>query len=355
MGLDPAKRIRKQVATPFAVREGERSFINKLEAFVKGIILYPNTKRGWCPHAIKAGTELLQNEKIDAIISSSPPETTHLVAEELKSRFGVSWIADFRDLWTQFHYYRHSSVRKWFERRLEIKTLSQADALVAVSEPWAGKLESVHPGKKAFVIPNGFDPDEVKSSPLSKEFTITYTGRVYRGKQDTSPLFQVVRELMDEGLFDPAVVRIRFFGPVRYWIEQEIKQYELGTVARQYGVVSRETILTKQRESQILLLLDWNDPDEQGVYPAKVFEYLAAKRPVLAAGGGEGVIKELIEKTNVGTHVSDLASLKSVLVKYYNEYKATGKVVYRGKEEVNKCGQDEMARKYSEVLDSVTA
>ena len=145
LGLDKNKRIQEQLGIPVTIRERKKSFSNKLERFFRAIILYPNKRIGWCPHGIRAGSELLQREKIDAIISSSPPETTHLVAKELKDSFNIPWIVDFRDLWAQFHLYRYGAIRKWFEKRLEIKTLSLADALVAVSQPWADKLEELKP------------------------------------------------------------------------------------------------------------------------------------------------------------------------------------------------------------------
>jgi hypothetical protein len=354
LGLNPTKRFQEVIRIPFALREGRRTFTNRLESFVKGIILYPNKKRGWCPHAIRAGSELLQKEKIDAIISSSPPETTHLVAKELKVSFNIPWIVDFRDLWTQFHYYRYSSVRKWFERRLEIKTLSHADALVTVSKPLVEKLSVIHKKASIFEIHNGFDPEEVTSASLTKDFTITYTGRVYRDKQQTGPLFQALRELIDEGSVDPAVVKISFFGPLRYCIEQEVKQYRLETVVCQHEMVPREVALERQRQSQLLLLLNWDNPREKGVYTGKLFEYLAAKRPILAVGGPKGVVSDLLEETGAGVHTSELDTLKSILIRYYREYMQTGLVQYHGDwQQVNKYSHPEMAKKFAEVLDSI--
>jgi glycosyltransferase involved in cell wall biosynthesis len=355
MGLDPARRIHKQVRVPFVIGEGKRTFSKKFEKYVKSIIHYPNKKRGWCPYATKAGIELMQREKIDAIISSSPPETTHLAAKELKSRFNIPWVADFRDLWTQFHNYRYGPVRKWFEKRLEIKTLSEADALVAVSQLWVDKLKTLNPGKKAFAITNGFDPEEVVSSSLTKKFTITFTGHIYAGNLDPGLLFMAIRELIDEEMIDKEEIDVRFYGPRLRWLDDQIKEYMLNVIVHQEGIVTRKESFSKQRESQILLIMDWEDVNEQGWCPGKIFEYLAARRPILATGGGEGVIKDLINQTGAGTHAADKQSVKEVLLTFYKEFKSNGKVSYKGnEEEINKYNQIEMARKYSEVLKSVT-
>jgi len=354
LGFDPQRRVQEIVGVPFSQREGRRTFTNKVETFIRGIIFYPSKNRGWCPSAIKAGTKLVGGEEFDAIISSSPPVTTHLIANELQSRFGIRWIADFRDLWTQNHYYAHGAIRKWLEERLELKTLSTADALVTVSEPLAETLAAFHKVNKAFTITNGFEPSEVKTSPLTKEFTITYTGLLYRGKRDPIILFKVLRELIKEGHIEKGSVQIRFFGPSQYWVQKEIEKTRLEKVAREYGVVRREESVNRQRESQVLLLLNWNNPKEKGVYTGKVFEYLAARRPILATGGGEGVIKDLMEQTGAGIHAADKESVKEAVLSFYNEYKSKGEVSYKGREEeINKFSHREMARKFSEVLDSI--
>lgn len=144
-------------------------------------------------------------------------------AKELKIRNNIPWIADFLDLWTLNHNYPHGPLRKWFDTRLELKTISWADALVTVSEPETDKQGSLHRGKPVFAIPNGFDPDEVTQLqiPLTKEFTITYTGAIYNGtiygnKQNPTPLLRALRELIVEGLINPDITRVRFFGLPEY-------------------------------------------------------------------------------------------------------------------------------------------
>lgn len=113
--------------------------------------------------------------------------------------------------------------------------------------------------------------------------------------------------------------------------------------------------LGKERESQLLLLLNWNNPKEHGVYTGKVFEYLATRRPILAVGAPKGVLSILMQETGAGVHVSNLSSLKKALANYYKEYENTGQVIYRGKEKsVNKYSHFEMARKFAKTLDLVT-
>lgn len=116
---------------------------------------YPDRQKDWIPFAIRFASNLLDSQRIDALLTSSPPATTHIIAQKLKQKYNIPWVADFRDLWTQNHNYPYSRLRKFFERRLELKTLSSADALVGTSGPMANRLTTLHGKKEVCVITNG--------------------------------------------------------------------------------------------------------------------------------------------------------------------------------------------------------
>lgn len=121
-------------------------------------------------------------------------------------------------------------------------------------------------------------------------------------------------------------------------------------------MVTRERAITEQRKAQILLLLTWNHPAEKGVYTGKLFDYLAARRPILSIGYTDGgVVKELLDKTQAGVHCSNETELREYLLKAYREYKELGAVQYHGIEaEIMKYSHREMARKFAKVLGEVT-
>jgi len=353
--LNPDEDLREGIKKRFGIAS-KKSLMDFILTFGGEIINYPDGYRGWKPFAIKAGDELLQQEDVQAIISSSAPITCHLIARELKIKHKIPWVADFRDLWTQNHNYSYSRLRKLFDRRLELKTLSEADALVTVSQPWADKLSTLHNGKVTYAITNGFDPEIVNIPPanLTAKFTITYTGTIYPGKQNPTKLFVALRELISEGIVDPDEVEVRFYGPETKWLANEVEQYELSNITEQYGRVPVQVAHEKQRESQLLLLLDWDDPQERGTYPGKIFEYLTARRPILATGGSEdNVVKQLLIETKAGMHAPTVEDVKNRLEELYREYKVEGKIAYQGEEsKVNRYTHREMARKFSEVLEN---
>ncbi|MFC2001739.1 hypothetical protein ACFLUZ_04465 [Chloroflexota bacterium] len=348
--------ITVQVKRRFGINR-KKSLIDIILTLGTEIFHYPEGSKGWKSVAVKASEELFAQENIDAIISCRPI-TSYLVGSELTAKFKVPWIADLTDLWSQNHYYRYGTLRQWLDRRLELKTLAKADALVTNSRPWADKLQALHKRETVYAITHGFDPAEVNIPPvgLTTKFTITYTGNIYSERQDPSKFFAVLQELLNDGTMDPNDIDVRFYGRLDGWLEKEIEKYGLSDIVKQCGIIPREDVLKKQAESQLLLLLDWDDPQEKGVYGGKVFEYMAARRPVLATGGSDdNVTAELLDETKAGIHAVTEADIKHALRELYQEYKLKGGIAYKGEEsKISKYSHHEMARKFAEVLDSLT-
>ncbi|AKB53791.1 MULTISPECIES: glycosyltransferase [Methanosarcina] len=352
-GLNPKSSFKGQLGR--STLKDKKTFLYLLSNFITEIITYPDNQKKWYSDAFKIGDELLTNEKIDAIISSSSPIISHIIAHDLSEKYNIPWIADLRDLWTQNHYCTHSKIRKVFDKRLELKTLAASDAITTVSSNLASNLRKFHNRKSVYSIPNGYDLEESINTniSLSNKFTITYTGSLYNGKRDPSKLFNALNELIKEKKIDRKNIEIRFYGPKEEWIKEEIKKYSLQDIISHNGLVSRDISLVKQKESQLLLLLLWDHPSEIGVYTGKLFEYLASKRPILAIGGPKGVVNDLLEETETGYFVSSVEDIKNTIIKYYTEYKLNGQVSYKGNNsKIEKYSQKEMARKFADILDN---
>jgi len=356
LGLKPGgDDLRKQVKERFG-SNSKKSLLDSVLTIGGAVINYPDSKKGWKPFAIDEGRRLLQEENIDVMVSSSAPVTSHIIARQLKQEYETPWLADLRDLWSQNHNYSYGPLRRLVDRRLEVKTLSKADALLTVSQPWAEKLIALHKGKTAYTITHGFNPEEVNDPPakLTAKFTITFTGTVYT-KYDSSKLFAALKDLISTGTLNPDDVEVRFYGLKTEWLDKEIEQYGLSSIVKQYGLASRSVAVKKQRESQLLLILKWENQKERGSYSGKIFEYLGARRPILATGGSEDVVTELLNETKAGISTLTVEDIKATLEELYKEYKQKGRVAYKGEEaEVNKYSCREMTRKFSKILDGVT-
>lgn len=352
-GINPNKPIDQSLK--IKQHKGDKSIFDHGWNLTKEILCYPDPQKGWYKYAYEAGKKLLQEDRYDAIISSSFPVTSHIIARDLKRQFNIPWIADLRDLWTQNPYYTYSPFRKLIETQLEKRTLKYADALTTVSEPLRNILISRYEGKYVLSILNGFDPEEMNSSgPLNKCLSITYTGVLYRGRRDPEPLLKVLRELIDEGTLEKDDVSVDFYGRKESWLEDIITKYTLNDIVSQHGPVSREIAIKKQWESQILLLLTWNNPQEYGVYTGKVFDYLAAKRPILSLGLSGGVVAKILEETKAGFHASTEEDLKKYIINAYTSFINSGSVEYEGiQSKVSEYSHLKMVERFTDVLNHI--
>lgn len=320
------------------------------------VLAFPDEDKLWKGFAINAAEELIKNEKIDAMISVWPL-TSHCVAKELKKRHNILWVADFPDLWSLNCDYPYNFIRKFFDRRFELKTLKTADILTTVSEPMEEKMRNLHKNKRVFTITHGFDEKKVNfpAIKLTEKFTITYTGLIYHKYRDPLKILFAAKDLIENGTIDVKDIEIRFYGPPDYTLEKNIIRNNFSPFARQYGVVSKEESLKRQWESQLLLFLNWDDKNEKGVFSGKIFEYLAARRPVFSTGGFKGdVIEKLLRETNIGAYTEGKEQIKKFLKDFYSEYKKNKSVRYEGNiSEINKYSQREMARKFADILSEI--
>jgi glycosyltransferase involved in cell wall biosynthesis len=337
--------------------ERKNSFVQKLANIFNSFVAYPDHFRLWLPRVVKVVEKLMHNEKFDAILTTSPPVITNLVASKLKRKFGLPWVADFRDLWSQNHYYPYNKLRQFIDAKLEKKVLKYADGLVTISEPLAAQLKNIHKDKVIKTITNGYDPRELKNSGLANKFFLTYTGKLYYGKPDPEFLFVALRDLIDNSEISSENFLLRFYGAKLPWLENLILKYSLQDFVQQFGYTKREMIFEKQRESQALLLLNGTEAENFGVYTGKVFEYLAAQRPILYLGGVENdVISRLLQETNTGVRAQNIQEVKNVIRKWYSQFLKEGAVSYEGKmQKINKYSHREMARKFADLLEEVSS
>jgi hypothetical protein len=351
--LDRKRGLHEELGLPQAKKPGDVLVHTRALDLAKYILSYPDSTKGWTPFALAAVQEIRrQNVDIDAIVTTSPPISSHLIGRDAKNILGCPWIADLRDLWTQNLGERTS---KLLQIGLEKRTLRQADALVTVSDPWASRLERRYPEKKVWSITNGFDPDDFDSPPpaLTEKFSITYTGELYAGQRDPTLLFEVLSDLLKETI-PASELRVRFYGRIEPWLPALIEKFGLNEVVALNGPTPRMEAVAHQRESQVLLLLPWSNPKETGHHSAKLFEYLAAARPILAIGGARGVITQTLETADAGVHAISKAQVREFLLTAYANYKTKGYVPYSGKTQVvEEYGHPNMARRFAQVLDSV--
>ena len=279
----------------------------------------------WVNSAVIRGKNLLKEQNVDIIVSSYGPPASHKIAAKLKQSFpNIPWVADFRDLWANNHIASAKGLFRLWENWAESKTVGQyADILLTVSKPLAEDLRSRR-SQPVMVVENGFDPDEFSNLSFEKEgitqlktskVTIVYTGTIYPGKRDPSPLFKAVRQLFELGILRKGEIQMRFFGDNLANLNQIVEQYDVKDFVDVCGHVDRQTALLAQRNADLLLLLEWGDPTARGVLTGKVFEYMASGKPIIGVGiQKDNAAGALIEETGTGLSCgNDVERIKKVL------------------------------------------
>lgn len=357
--LDGQRGLHDSLRLPVSSRPDSEHPHTLLMYVAKKLLTYPDATKGWVPFAMQAIEELQRKkQRIDAILSTFPPVSCHLIGKRAKQILGCPWVADFRDLWTQDTTTTKARDLAFLQIPLEKSTLKSADALITVSVPWADRLRKRYPLMDICTIPNGFDPDDFlpRSTALTQKFTITHAGLLYEGRRDPTMLFEVLHELSQEKIICADDVRVRFYGPVEPWLSPLIRRYGLEQVVELKGVIPRKQVIQCEMESQLLLLLSWTHPKETGLHTGKLFEYLGAARPVVAIGGLRGVLTQVLDETKAGLHVSTKEELRQFLIRAYGEYKTLGYVPYHGHQDaISQYNHVEMSRRVAEVLDRVVA
>jgi len=354
LGLRPDAALKDAVSGTSSPSTGGGARSRAID-LVKSLVAVPDTNRGWIRIATRAARQALAQQHFDAILTTSPPPSVHLVGSRLARASGLPWVADLRDLWSQDHNSTAPGWRRHLDRALERRTFRSAAALVTVSQPLAGNLRTLHPKAAVHSIINGFDPNELRvNEELAPRFTLTHTGTFYQGRRDPTTLFEAVANLVSDGRIPREQLCIRLFARHEPWVAHLAEAHGISDIVELLPWGSRKLAVKAQHRSHGLLLLHWGGRAERGVYTGKVFEYLAARRPILMIGGGDGVLKDLLEETGAGVYVNDRHGLESTLHGWWRQYQRTGAVAWQGREEVvDRYSHIRMAGEFAEVLNNV--
>jgi glycosyltransferase involved in cell wall biosynthesis len=287
-------------------------------------LLVPDENVSWNLTAIPAAIRIVRREEIDVVITTSPPSSVHLVGAAVKKATGVKWVADLRDSLVANPHRRAESLlvrtKEQGEHAVARLVARNADAITCVSDAIADELRERAPRGRVVTISNGSDFDDFAGLERhhSDRFRLTHAGSFF-GKRDPRPFLTA---LEGSGLDD---VVVRFLGDFRSSDREWAETRALGDRLELIPYAARRRSLELQRDSEALLLLI---PDAggrgRGVLSGKVFEYLAAERPILAVVPPDGAAANLIREAGAGIVVApdDVAGMTAALRDLHRDWKA---------------------------------
>ncbi|WP_223808920.1 glycosyltransferase family 4 protein [Rufibacter hautae] len=301
------KKITGKKDIPFGgfANTGGESWKQKLFKFLRGNLFIPDPRVGWNRFAFAAAQKALAAQPVKAIVTSSPPHSTQLVGLKLKKKYGLRWIADMRDPWTDIYYYQdlnHTGLAQKLDAKYEREVLEQADAVVVVSEDmkrlFLNKSTNINP-KKIHVIPNGYDEADFvhPSTPSSEEFIITYTGTLTEA-YNVIGFFQAVCEVMTK---NPLMrYKLRFVGKVSAEVRRQIEEAGLPLITEYIDYVPHDESIKYLMASTVLFMAIPDVENNRGILTGKLFEYMAANKPIICIGPVHGDADKILDECGAG-------------------------------------------------------
>lgn len=286
-------------------QQQKAGLIQRMIIWVRGNLFIPDARVCWIrPSARFLKKYLREHPEIDTIISTGPPHSMHLIARRIKQAFPtIHWLADFRDPWTDIDFYHELLPGKWADSRhkkLEKAVLTEADTIVTVSDACAEGL-AVIAKRKVELITNGFifpefDAQQVK---LDAKFTIAHFGSMPYSRNPDALWIALENLLQRIPTFKDAL-EIKLIGSVDFKIHQILKEKRLDHFVNAIPAVTHSESIQLQRQTQLLLLVANNTGNVKGILTGKFFEYLGAKRPILAIGQKDSDLEAAIHHTKAG-------------------------------------------------------
>lgn len=295
-------KSRKEVSTPATAFSTDESFIQKIGVWIRANFFIPDARRGWVYFTLKKAKKIILEHGIDTIITTGPPNSTHLIGTKLKQwKKELNWIMDMRDPWSKIFFNQtipRTKLATYLDERYEKKALKLANEVIVVSESMVALQKTIiertyHP------ISNGFDHTDfpvLENIETNKKLVIKYVGSM------TEPaipygLFSALKNLPSHLRSE---VALEFFGSINSKVVKIIEEQNLGDVVSFHGYVPHLEAKKEMQKGDLLLLVIPNTDDNELILTGKIFDYIAAQKPIICIGPIPGDASDIIIEYKLG-------------------------------------------------------
>lgn len=354
-GMDKGEKIN----SGFLSEKKKPGLAESISVWIRGNFFIPDARKFWIKPSVRFLRRYLKENPVSVIVTTGPPHSVHLIGMRLQKRMKTKWLADFRDPWTGIYYYdqlKLGYLAKRHHRKLETEVLGKADMVTVVGdhmkEEFSAKVAREYP-----VISNGFDEDDFKSIDRiqeDKKFSIAHFGTIY---PLANPL-KLWKVLADMANADPVFrdnLEIKLVGKADHTVMTGIAEAGLENYVRVIGYLPHNEVVVEMQKSQVLLLLVNRTPQAVGILTGKLFEYLAAKRPIMCLGPINGDAATLISNTDAGltADYDDEAGMRSIIDTYFNQFRKNNLVCES--RDIVQFSRRNLTRRMAAVLDRLLA
>ena len=311
------------------ISSGKKTWKQRLSLWIRANLFVPDPRVGWVKPSVKTLKAYLKEHPVDAIVTTGPPHSVHLIGLRLHQALGVPWIPDFRDPWSRMYYLKYLPMTPatWRKlRRMEQQVLDQSTTVLActplVQEEFRAQTQT-----PVACITNGFDEEDFTGPAPEGDghFSITHTG-LFAADGNPLTLWKVLGQMAAEDAAFRDALRLRLVGKVDREVLDAIAAEGLADNIVAVGPRNHAEAVREQRSATILLLPLRNDPEYRPILPGKLFEYLAARRPVLGIGQPDGAMARVLTATQAGITAdwADAAAMKEFIGTAWAQFREGG-------------------------------
>ena len=326
-----SKKTTKTISSGIIPNKKKQSFLDKFLLYVRGNFFIPDARIAWVKPSVSVLENYIKEHPVDLIITTGPPHSLHLIGLELKNKLNCKWFADFRDPWTSIGYHKQLKLTERSKEKhlkLEKEVLNSADHILVTSPTTKNEFTKLT-HKPITVITNGYDVEYIQKKPLDSKFSIAHIGS-FLSERNPRIFWKALSELIKENKDFKEDFELKLIGKVSQEILDVVSEFKLSNYLNNLGYLSHNQALIEQRSSQVLLLVEIDSEETVGIIPGKLFEYMAAERPILAIGPEGADFSNIIKETNSGTFFTydQKDEIKEQIVKLYDLYKQNELKVY---------------------------
>lgn len=346
-----------RISHGFLKEDKKQGFAEKIAVWIRGNFFIPDARCFWIRPSVKFLSHYLRKNPVDAIVSSGPPHSMHMIALGLKKKFDIPWLADFRDPWTEIDFFdklRLSKPARKKHKKLERAVLTSADVVVTIGNHLAERLQMLG-AQKVVVIPNGYDEDDFHFLPveIGSTFSITHVGSLNKDRNPEN-LWKSIARICNRNEEINQKLRLQLIGKVDYSLKESLAKFGIEKRTEILPYLPHQEALKLAAASSVLLLIINQTPNQQGILTGKVFEYIAMQRPVLCIGPVDGEAAGILSLCNSGETFgyNEEKALENWIIQVFKDYKGENQA-YMGNKNASRFSRINQTAALAQALNRV--
>lgn len=351
---------KNKIGLGMSTASNQKSFIQKIGLWFRANVFIPDSRVFWVKPSYKFLKKYIEQNNIDVIVTTGPPHSIHLIGLKLKKYFDkkIIWVADFRDPWSEIDYIevlKPSQLALNKIKKYEFNVLKNADIITTIGNDLANKLQKIISNINIQVIENGyekifFEKDVLTLAP--SKFNIVHLG-VLSPTRNPSNLWKALGEIKKQNKEFSNISKIELIGNVDVGIIEEINKNDLQEITQILPPVSHQESINYELDAAILLLIINKTSSAKSIITGKIFEYLAAGRPILGIGPTDGDAAMILGSSQYAKMIDwdDLQGIKDFILNIYKKYNDGNSLIidYPQKEVYSR---ENLAKKFYNILEN---